>query len=278
MVYASETLALPPPSSAACVARASETLALPSPPSAAPITDAREKLALPIAVPAASMVYASETLAVPIASTRSTMSDTVGAHRGWTSRGYLPHWDHPGVIQAVTFRLADCMPASLRAEWRRLLALPTGAQRVERMQAWLDAGHGSCALRDPRIATLAEDALLYFDGERYRLLAWVIMPNHVHVLVVLIEGHPLASIVHTWKPYTAHKANAILEHSGRLWYREYYDRYIRDEDHLEREVRYIHSNPVIAGLVEQADAWPYGSARRVETLESTMATPGERYW
>jgi len=193
-------------------------------------------------------------------------------HRGWTSRGYLPHWDQPGVIQAVTFRLFDSMPAEKRAEWEYLLSLPNAAQQHQRIQAWLDSGHGSCVLRDPRVASVVEQALLYFDGERYQLLAWVIMPNHVHVLVELKQGYPLAGIVHSWKSFSAHRANTILGRTGSLWYREYYDRYIRNEEHLERAVLYIHANPVLAGLVARAGDWTFSSARHAEALDSTMVS------
>ena len=123
-----------------------------------------------------------------------------------------------------------------------------------------DAGHGACWLRDPRIAALVERALLHFDGQRYRLIAWCVMPNHVHALVETREEWPLASVVHSWKSFTAHRANLILKRSGDFWLREYFDRFIRDDRHFASAVRYIENNPVKAGLVARAEDWRWSSA------------------
>jgi putative DNA methylase len=136
------------------------------------------------------------------------------------------------------------------------------AAKRARLETYLNAGHGACYLRHPRIARLVENALLYFDGERYRMIAWVVMPNHVHTLIETFEGHPLHGILHSWKSYTANVANQILGRTGRFWFPEYFDRYIRDERHFTRAVRYIHNNPVKAGLVDDAKDWPFSSARR----------------
>jgi REP element-mobilizing transposase RayT len=145
---------------------------------------------------------------------------------------------------------------------------------------YLDAGYGSCSLREEHIAQLVEEALLHFDGQRYRLLAWVIMPNHVHVLTEVLPGHPLAEIVHSWKSFTAKEANTILGRSGAFWQPEYFDRFIRDEQHLANAIRYIHDNPVKARLVGRAEEWPYSSASKTRSNASeTLALPGiEREW
>lgn len=129
-----------------------------------------------------------------------------------------------------------------------------------RTEEHLNAGYGTCYLRDPRIARLVEDALLHFDGVRYRMIAWVIMPNHVHVLIEMLEGYALSDIVHSWKSYTAKEANRILGRTGQFWFREYFDRYIRDERHFANTIQYIHNNPVNAGLVDRAEDWPFSSA------------------
>jgi REP element-mobilizing transposase RayT len=107
---------------------------------------------------------------------------------------------------------------------------------------------------------MVEDALLYFDGERYRTIAWVIMPNHVHVLIETMEGYPVGQVVHSWKSYTAKQANQMLGRSGRFWFREYFDRYVRDERHFANAVQYIHDNPVKAGLAPTPEDWPFSSA------------------
>lgn len=201
----------------------------------------------------------------------TSMPDTVPPttpHLGWRSRGYLPHWDHPGVIQGITFRMADSLPAELRAEWEAILSLADEQIRRSRMQAYLDSGLGSCSLREPAVAMLVEAALLHLDGLRYRLLAWVIMPNHVHVVVQLVEGFTLGSVLQTWKSYTARRINALLGRTGTFWAREYYDRYIRDLKHLEAMISYVHRNPVKAGLVDKPQDWPFSSARRVQAVDT----------
>ena len=118
---------------------------------------------------------------------------------GWHERGYLPHCDFPGLVQFVTFRLADSMPTSRRGEWEHLLAIEDLRERRTMLEEYLDRGVGECHLRDPRIAKLCEDALLFFHDERYELLAWCVMPNHVHVLVHVWQT-PLGKLVQSWKP------------------------------------------------------------------------------
>jgi putative DNA methylase len=179
--------------------------------------------------------------------------------RGWRSRGYLPHFDAPGIRQMITYRLHDAMPASRRHEWEALLELEDERERRIKIEAYLDAGHGECYLRRPEIAALVEENLLRFDGERYRLLTWVVMPNHVHTLVETANT-PLADILHGWKSYTGKAANRRLGRSGDFWQAEYFDRFIRDEEHFHKALRYIENNPVKAGLVKMYETWRYGSA------------------
>jgi hypothetical protein len=150
-----------------------------------------------------------------------------GDGRGWSSRGYLPHLDRPGLVQMVTFRLADSLPKGVATPGAALATDPRARARIEQL---LDAGHGSCALRDERVAAVVESTLHRFDGERYRLIAWTIMPNHVHALIETLPHRPLSAIVHAWKSYTSKAANGIL------------------------------NNPVNAGLVSRAVDWRYGSA------------------
>ena len=178
------------------------------------------------------------------------------AHRGWHSRGYLPHFDSAETIQFVTFRLFDSLP---RAVAEMLAKQPDNLAKTDEN---LDGGLGACWLKDPTIAALVEDAMLHFDGDRYRLLAWCIMPNHVHVVVEPIEGTGLGAIVQAWKSFTAHRANSVLDRSGPFWHKDYFDRFIRDEGHLARTIDYVESNPVKAGLASTANSWSWSSARR----------------
>lgn len=86
------------------------------------------------------------------------------------------------------------------------------------------------------------------------------MPNHVHVVVELLQGHRLGSVLHSWKSFTANKANALIGRTGALWHDDFFDRYMRDEDHLERTIGYVEQNPVKANLVDSAEKWPWSSA------------------
>jgi putative transposase len=177
------------------------------------------------------------------------------SHKGRHSRHYLPHFDSQNVIQFVTFRLADSLPAEAL---ERLMT----ADRPETFRhEMLDRGWGACWLKSHPIARLVEDAFLAFDGSRYRLHAWTVMPNHVHVLFTVLPLAPLGSIVSSWKRFTPRQANRQLGRSGPIWQTEYWDRFIRNETHFAAVADYIDQNPVKAGLVSEASLWPYGSAR-----------------
>jgi type I restriction enzyme R subunit/putative DNA methylase len=164
--------------------------------------------------------------------------------------------------------LADSLPQEkLRTLEEELDQLPAERQDVTRrkqIEQWLDAGMGCCALKHPTMAMVTQETLLKFDGERYRLLAWCIMPNHVHVLIEPMTG--LGKIVQSWKSYTGrwalkHNAELGLGVPGTaLWMREYWDRFIRDQKHFDAVVAYIHNNPVKAGLCETAAQWRWSSA------------------
>ena len=178
---------------------------------------------------------------------------------GWHQRGYRPHRDAPGLTQFVTCRLHDSFPASRQAEWAALLQIEDNRRRRTKLEEYLDLGHGACWLRRPEIATLAESAVRHFHGQRYQLLAWVVMPNHIHAAVRTQEV-PLAQVLQSWKRFIGREANKLLRRDGSFWEREYWDTYMRDEEQLGRAVRYIEQNPVKAGLVKQARNWPWSSA------------------
>jgi REP element-mobilizing transposase RayT len=176
-------------------------------------------------------------------------------HKGWHSRNYLPHFDSQDVVQFVTFRLADSLHEAALAR------LKDSAQPESSRHEVLDHGWGECWLRSEPIARLVEDAVLNFDGDRYRLHAWTIMPNHVHVLLTILPEHPLGPIVSSWKRFTARKANQQLGRSGAFWQTEYWDRFIRNSTHFSAVQDYIDNNPVKAGLVREPKLWPHGRAR-----------------
>jgi len=108
-------------------------------------------------------------------------------------------------------------------------------------------------MRDSHVAKIVDDAIREFNGTRYELIAWCVMPNHVHAVFSPIEGHTLAEIVHSWKSYSAQKANGILGRSGRFWQREYFDHLVRNETSLAKIAKYVLDNPEKAGLRN----WPW---------------------
>ncbi len=182
------------------------------------------------------------------------------------SRGQLPHWEAKDAVYFVTFRLADSLPQSalqvFEAERADILATakeqgrdisPTEQRRLEklfseRIEAHLDAGAGACHLAKRGVAKMVAEALRHFDGSRYRLFAWCVMPNHVHVVFQPLRGHGLADILHSWKSFTAKQANRLLGTRGEFWQREYYDHLVRDEDDFAHVVRYVAENPLKAKL------------------------------
>lgn len=177
-------------------------------------------------------------------------------------RRHLPHWSQSGRIYFVTFRLADSIPAARAAElgrerqaWRRTHSPPhNAAQWLEyqtlfsgRVERWLDECRGCCLLADPRCAQIVVDALAARDTRRYDLDGWVVMPNHVHVLVKPHGGYSLKGILQGWKSFTAHAINRQVGRRGQLWQRESFDHIVRSADHLERFREYIRANPAKAG-------------------------------
>jgi putative transposase len=157
-------------------------------------------------------------------------------HRSWTSRGYLPHCDGGDLIQHIVFGTIDA------------------GEGIERH-------FGAHFLANREAASIVQDALLHFDGERYALCAWCVMPNHVHVVATQMHGWPLSRIVHSWKSFTANRINAIHQRTGPIWLREYFDRFMRHNDDLSTVIAYVERNPVKAGLVERDDEWAWSSAR-----------------
>jgi hypothetical protein len=111
----------------------------------------------------------------------------------------MAHFEAPGLIQHITFRLHDALSDHALTEMKRELAYAKSNERARQLriciEKYIDAGHGSCILSHPEAAALVENALLHFDQERYRLLAWVIMPNHVHVLIEQFDVCGLGKIV-----------------------------------------------------------------------------------
>ena len=175
------------------------------------------------------------------------------------------------MIQHIIFHLADSLPhkaiRSMENELRFIDDQKKSTERMNRIQHLLDSGLGSCVFRHASCAKIMEETLQFHDGERYRLLSWVVMPNHVHALIEQNPGSSLSAIVQSWKRHTARQINLLSGKTGEtLWHRDYWDRYIRDEAHLTAVRKYIENNPVSARLAERPEDWPWGSAR--------LKTPG----
>jgi menaquinone-specific isochorismate synthase len=163
------------------------------------------------------------------------------------NRGYLPHLEIEDGIYFVTFRLADSLPKQKcdYLKYQRQNIINTAKQFgreltldekntlrklfSQKIDGLLDAGSGNCMLSKAAVAQIVRDSFHYFEGIRYSLIAWCIMPNHVHVVVKVTKEHTLSQIIHGWKSYTSKKANKVLNRSGSFWQREYYDHLIRDE-------------------------------------------------
>jgi len=186
--------------------------------------------------------------------------DIANGFLGWHERGYLPHCDRPGLVQFVTLRLVSSLPASRRAEWKHLLAIEDTRERRKELESYLDRGLGECWLRAPPIARLAERASLFYHRERYELLAWCVMPNHVHILVHVWDWPP-AKMLQNWKSIVAVEANRITSRHGSFWQREYWDTFMRDEEQERKAIHYIESNPVKARLCPTPEEWHFSSAR-----------------
>ena len=195
--------------------------------------------------------------------------------RGWHENGYLPHRDEPGLVQFVTFRLVDAFPKELRSEWEALLEIEDDRKRRIELEAYLDKGRGECLLKQLKIGDMVEASLLHFHGKRYDLRAWVVMPNHVHLLFQVIDV-PMCELMDAWKGYTAKAANKILGRKGQFWQEGYWDTYMRDKEQEQRSRRYVESNPVKARLVAAARDWPRCSARFRDEYERLVLPASER--
>ncbi len=184
-------------------------------------------------------------------------------HRGFHKRGYLPHFDEPGLFQSITFRLIDSISPQKMKILRHEYLTDDSPDYFETLDAELDQNHGKCWLQQSEIARLVEDALHHYEGEIYRLMAWVIMPHHVHCLIHHLEGYALADIVRNWKARSGVRANKLLGRSGKFWQPDYFDRYIRNKGHLAIVADYIHFNPVAAGLCKRMEDWQWSSYRHL---------------
>ena len=194
----------------------------------------------------------------------------------------LPHVQPPGATLFITFRLAGSMPAEklqqlyAEAERRRarlsrisdpqMRAQAADQEHRRTFAQWdhvLDAITGGPTwLRKREVADLVASSLHHLDGIRYDLIAFCIMPNHVHIVFTPLPKsdehyHSMSAIMHSIKRHTAKEANQLLQRTGQFWQHENYDRVVRNEGELNRIIRYVLNNPVKARLVERWEDWAW---------------------
>ena len=168
-------------------------------------------------------------------------------------------------MQAITFRLADSVPAEVIKGWAKELSSISDEESREKelrklISKYEDAGHGEAVLRNPDCAGIIQAKLIEGHSIRYKLIEWCIMPNHVHVLVKLADKQSLSEVIRIWKGSSSIEINRLLNRSGPLWQLEYYDRLVRDMDHLHICIAYIRNNPVKAKLCHKPEEWTFSSA------------------
>ena len=219
------------------------------------IPELEKKLAAVAATPSSQEVSAAPPPQFPIIEFDPTQP--VGILRGTS----LPHWRQDGVTYFVTWRTADSLPRERVQAWMEerdswLQAHPEPWDHAteqeyyrlfpDRWEKWLDESHGECLLARPDLRKIVEDVLTHDDGKNYRLHEFIVMPNHVHVLVTPLGEHILSQALQEWKSVSAHRINHTLGRSGAFWQKESFDHIVRDAEAAERFAGYIRRNP--AGL------------------------------
>jgi type I restriction enzyme R subunit len=187
----------------------------------------------------------------------------------------LPHWSQPGTLCFITWRTWDSLPKQVleslnadRAAWLgrngiepassdwkiRFAKLPLSVRHdyrnkiSARWQTHLDGCHGVCVLRRAELAKIVADSLQHFDGERYLLTDFVIMPNHVHLLAAFPDADRLLKQCRSWKHYTAARINRTLGVRGRFWQVDDFDHLVRSPEQFDYLRKYIGDNPRRANL------------------------------
>jgi REP element-mobilizing transposase RayT len=191
------------------------------------------------------------------------------------SKRRLPHREQPRCTYFATWRCADSVAQEQLAQWRAEKQLfferhprpwDPSTQRLyndsfpRRLEEWSDQGMGACILQSPDVRSIVVDSLHHFQGERYDLECYVVMPNHVHVIFRPFHSPALdetsdnapndclSAVLHSWKGFTGKRINELLGVHGSFWMDETFDHAIRSEAQMHKLRQYIRDNPVKAGL------------------------------
>lgn len=197
------------------------------------------------------------------------------AHESYSvSWNKLPHWSQAGTLAFVTWRTADSIPKPVYLEfvsrrnkllidegidpsgdWQAALKLRKPAEAlqvkwklIEEFETLLNGCHGACVLERPEIAAIVEGSLRKFDGERYVLTDFIVMPNHVHLLAAFASEELMPEQITGWKRFQARQINQQLGTAGPFWQDRCFDHLVRSEAQFEYYRRYIANNGVDAGL------------------------------
>lgn len=190
----------------------------------------------------------------------------------------LPHWSQKGKAQFITLHLADSLPQNVLKEicdrkktflatypkpWSKEINFAYSKTVTTYLEKYLDAGMGVCLFSNPNFRSIVSEALHFMNGVEYALMAYVIMPNHLHLLAIEFEEKSLEKNLSQIKKYTSRKINAITGNKGSIWMRECYDRIIRNEEHYLNCVQYIKNNPVFLSPGEyELGGWEFESDNR----------------
>ncbi len=188
---------------------------------------------------------------------------------------HLPHWAQAGTVSFITWRTWDSMPRHVIEAWladrnawlirnRINPDAPDWEARVERLprkeqlafrnriaarwQDHLDDCHGACVLRRPELGGIVANSLKHFDGDRYTLCDFVVMPNHVHLLVVFPDSEAMVKQCYSWKHFTGVQLNRALDRRGAFWETDSFDHLVRSVEQFEYLRQYVAENPKRARL------------------------------
>ena len=203
-------------------------------------------------------------------------------NKGTYKRRDIPHWDYSDAVQHISFRISDSLPqAKLELFKKQVEEYPPLKRNYylhREIEDWINRGIGSCILKIPELAQCVIEALYLLNDLHYHLFHWVIMPNHIHVLIQEFPNKPMCEIVQSWKHHTSVRFDEILNNlkssnrfhfgyieniintfKGNYWIIDYWDVMIRNNRHFRIESNYIANNPVKAGLVEKPEDYRWSS-------------------